>query len=93
MCTSITEPSPDCYAAHTISHRNIVVENNQETEGDNNNDINVNVATVIGSSERASIYIPMAGSNTGKIVRNTIESDRSIPQIDETSAVYQGTVL
>ena len=72
------------YAAHTIGHKEITISNNNVGTGDNNNDINANGNAVLSSGEGASIYIPVVGSDTGKNIRNTIESGGSVSEIDET---------
>ena len=67
---------------HTIGHREITINNNNTIIGDNNNDINANGNAVLSSGEGASIYIPVVGSDTGKNIRNTIESGGSVSEID-----------
>ncbi len=62
----------------------LCVTKNNSAKGDNNNDINANGNAVLSSGEGASIYIPVVGSDTGKNIRNTIESGGSVSEIDET---------
>ena len=83
---SITEPSPDWHPDwHAIGHRNIVVENNQEIEGDIN-DTSSNNNVLVGNSVYNTSTVPTVEINIGDADHKTVKS------LNLTN-IYQGSVL
>lgn len=73
------------YAAHTIGHRDIVIGNKQE-KGEDNNDSSINLTTVHSTSGMVDANISGAQTDSGKFLRNAIQSGEIVSEIDESAS-------
>lgn len=64
---------------HTIGHRNIIVENNQE-KGEDNNDTSITLITVLSTGGLVDVNLSGAQTDSGEFLRNAIQSGEIISE-------------